>query len=83
MAYKSQSTKRNKRNEPKQCFFCTNDIDFIDFKETNALKNFLTHQYKIASRTRSGNCAKHQRRVANAVKRARLAGLLPFTQHRR
>lgn len=83
MAYKPQSTRKNKRNEVKQCYFCTNDIDVIDFKETTALKNFLTHQYKIASSARSGNCAKHQRHVANAIKRARIAGLLPFTQHQR
>ena len=83
MAYKSTYTKQNKRTEPKQCYFCTNDVDVIDFKETNALKNFLTHQYKIAPRKKNGNCSRHQRRVANAIKRARIAALIPFTQHKR
>lgn len=83
MAYKTPNTRRAKRNEVKQCYFCTNDIDVIDFKEAAGLKNFLTHQYKIASSARTGNCAKHQRRIATAIKRARIAGLLPFTQHKR
>ena len=76
MPYRPKS--KSRKNEPKQCYFCTNDIDVIDFKETTALKNFLTHQYKIASSARSGNCAKHQRRLALAIKRARFMGLLPF-----
>lgn len=79
MAYKPHTKKT--KVEKKQCFFCTNDIDVVDFKEAAGLKSFLTHQYKIASKTRTGNCSKHQRRVANAIKRARIAGLLPFTQH--
>ena len=83
MAYKPTYSKKNKKSEVKQCYFCTNDIEVFDFKDVALLKNFLTHQYKIASRGRTGNCAKHQRRVANAIKRSRLAALLPFTQHQR
>lgn len=74
--------KPRKRTEKKQCYFCTNDIDAFEYKDVTLLKNFLTHQYKIASRVRTGTCAKHQRRVANAIKRARIAALLPFTQHK-
>ena len=80
--YKTAKPTRRK-NDIKQCYFCSNDIDAFDFKDISLLKNFLTHQYKIAARTRTGTCAKHQRRVANAIKRARLASLLPFTQHKR
>jgi small subunit ribosomal protein S18 len=80
MAYKQ--TSKPKRQEKKQCYFCSNDIDVFEFKDISLLKNFLTHQYKIATRKRTGNCSKHQRKVANAIKRARLAGLLPFTQHK-
>ncbi|MEK7077863.1 MAG: 30S ribosomal protein S18 [Patescibacteria group bacterium] len=85
MAYKPtySNSKKNKKNEVKQCYFCTNDIEVFDYKDVSLLKNFLTHQYKIASRSRTGNCSKHQRSVANAVKRSRLAALLPFTQHQR
>ena len=75
--------KTSKKNEPKQCYFCTNDVESFDFKDVVLLKNFLTHQYKITSRKRTGTCSKHQRKVANAVKRARIAALLPFTQHQR
>lgn len=69
--------------ETKQCYFCTNDIEVPDFKDVVLLKNFLTHQYKIAPRRRTGACAKHQRRVAKIIKRARIAALLPFTPHQR
>ena len=72
-----------RRTEDKQCYFCTNDVGAIDYKDTTLLKNFLAHQYKIAARKRTGTCAKHQRRLSNAIKRSRLAALLPFTQHRR
>ncbi len=83
MAYKQTYPKQqNKRNERKQCYFCSNDIDVFDFKDVTLLKNFLTHQYKIAPRKRVGNCSKHQRLVAKAIKQARIAGLLPFTQHK-
>ncbi|MBI2454472.1 MAG: 30S ribosomal protein S18 [Parcubacteria group bacterium] len=84
MAYnKPVYRKRNKALETKQCYFCTNDVDVVDFKETAILRNFLTHQYKIAPRKRTGTCSRHQRRVANSIKRARIAALLPFTQHQR
>ena len=85
MAYKPtySNSKKNKKGEVKQCYFCTNDIEVFDYKDVSLLKNFLTHQYKIASRSRTGNCSKPQRSVANAVKRSRLAALLPFTQHQR
>ena len=74
---------RTKKNEIKQCLFCTNDIDVLDYKDTGLLKNFLTYQFKIAPRKRTGTCSKHQRSVSNAIKRARMAALLPFTQHRK
>ncbi|HKZ35533.1 MAG TPA: 30S ribosomal protein S18 [Patescibacteria group bacterium] len=65
-----------KRNRPK-CFFCENHIepDFIDFE---TLKKFLSDRGKIMSRERSGVCAKHQRHLSRAVKRARILALLPF-----
>ena len=83
MPYKTQPTRPVRRVEVKQCYFCTNDVGAIDYKDTVLLKNFLTHQYKIAARKRTGTCAKHQRRLANAIKRSRIAAMLPFTQHRR
>lgn len=71
------------KQEPKQCHFCVNDVNFVDWKDIEVLKSFLTHQYKIAPRKRTGVCAKHQRRLARAIKRARIAAVLPFTTRKR
>jgi small subunit ribosomal protein S18 len=65
-----------KRNRPK-CYFCQNDKE-PDFADFETLKKFLSDRGKIMSRERSGVCAKHQRHLAKAVKRARLLALLPF-----
>ncbi len=50
----------------------------VDYKDVNSLKKFVSSYMKIAPRRRSGLCAKHQREVANAIKRARQASLMPF-----
>lgn len=65
----------------KHCPICQNNIEpqGLDFKNIGLLKKFITPQAKIAPRRRTGVCAKHQRRVSKAIKRARQAGLLPFT----
>jgi len=62
----------------KQCYFCTNNIKLIDYKETETLKKFLGPQAKILPKERTGLCAKHQRKLARAVKRSRVMALLPF-----
>ena len=70
-------------NQPKQCHFCVSEPGTVDWKDTDILRKFLTHQYKIATRKRTGLCAKHQRQLAQAIKRARIAALLPFTPVKR
>ena len=65
-------------NIKKVCYFCTENIKEMDYKDTNLLRRFITPQSKIASRKRTGTCSKHQRQVAKTIKRARLMGLLPF-----
>ncbi len=62
----------------KECFFTQNHIDFIDYKDTEILKKFLNPHGRIMSRKRSGTCAGKQRQLAEAIKRARFMGLLPF-----
>ncbi|MCK6462636.1 MAG: 30S ribosomal protein S18 [Candidatus Pacebacteria bacterium] len=62
----------------KQCYFCTNNINSVDYKKTETLKKFLTHHARIAAKSDTGVCAKHQRKLATAIKRARVMGLLPF-----
>lgn len=62
----------------KSCFYCTNNKMVVDYKDINNLKKFVSSYMKIAPRRRSGLCAKHQRQVGNAIKRARQASLMPF-----
>ncbi len=62
----------------RRCYFCQNNIEDIDYKEAELLKKFLTPLFKIVPSKRTGVCAKHQRKLARAIKRARIMGLLPF-----
>jgi small subunit ribosomal protein S18 len=62
----------------KSCYFCTNNIKDIDYQDVETLKRFLDAQAKIIAAKYSGVCAKHQRRLAKAIKRARILALLPF-----
>ena len=61
-----------------RCRFCREKVDRVDYKEIDSLRRLCTAQGKLFSRKRSGNCAKHQRAVKTAVKRARIMALLPF-----
>ncbi|PIY96400.1 MAG: 30S ribosomal protein S18 [Candidatus Kerfeldbacteria bacterium CG_4_10_14_0_8_um_filter_42_10] len=63
----------------KQCFFCTNGINEIDYKDTKSLQRFLSSYAKILPRKKTGTCAKHQRKLAQSVKRARHMALIPYT----
>jgi small subunit ribosomal protein S18 len=65
----------------KQCYFCTNNIKEIDYKNTEVLKRFIDPFSRIISKKESGVCAKHQRRLAQAIKRSRIMALLPFVSH--
>lgn len=60
------------------CHFCTAGIRRPDYKDTESLRKFLDAHARLTARRRSGVCAKHQRGLALAVKRARLLALLPF-----
>ncbi len=62
----------------KQCFYCVNNIPHVDYKDTDILRKFVSSYMKIAPRRRSGLCAWHQRKVAGAIKQARIAGLMAF-----
>ena len=63
----------------KVCSFCVDKVDHIDYKDVAKLRRFVTERGKILPRRISGNCAKHQRQVTVAIKRARNIALLPFT----
>ncbi len=62
----------------KACRFCADKVETIDYKDVVVLRKFLTDRAKIFPRRTSGNCAKHQRQLATAVKRARYMAMLPY-----
>lgn len=64
---------------PKVCQFCTSPSTAIDYKQVELLKRFTLEDGKIRPRRQTGNCSKHQREIAQAIKRARHLALLPFT----
>ncbi len=61
------------------CFFCADKVEVIDYKDPSKLRRYILNGGKIAPRRRTGTCAKHQRGVAVAIKRARHLALLPYT----
>lgn len=61
------------------CAFCVDKIDKIDYKDVNTLRRFVSDQGQIDARRRTGTCARHQRRLTVAIKRARYLALLPYT----
>jgi len=69
----------DRKTKRKSCRFCADKIVTIDYKDSNRLRNFLTERGKIVPRRISGNCARHQRILTLAIKRARNMALLPFT----
>lgn len=74
-----QRQRRRWRPRIRRCYFCSEGIDRIDYKDTDTLRRFLSDRAKIKPRRQTGTCAKHQRQLARAIKRARHLALLPFT----
>lgn len=68
-----------RRAKRKVCVFCADKSAQIDYKDTFKLRKFISEKSKIVPRRISGNCAKHQREVTEAIKRARYIALLPYT----
>jgi small subunit ribosomal protein S18 len=81
---------RDRRRSPKDtgrrtakkkvCIFCSEHITWVDYKDVNVLRRFMSDRGKIRARRVSGNCAQHQRDVAVAIKTARELALLPYSQ---
>ena len=63
----------------KVCTFCVDKIAYIDYKDVNRLRRFINERGKILPCRMTGNCAKHQRQLSEAIKRARAIALLPYT----
>ena len=60
------------------CKFCVEKLEYIDYKDVKTLQQFIPERGKILPRRISGTCALHQRKLQNAIKRARIAAMLPF-----
>ncbi len=69
-----------RRTKKKVCVFCKDRVKWVDYKDVNLLRKFMSDRGKIRARRVSGNCAQHQRDVAVAIKTARELALLPYTQ---
>jgi len=61
------------------CSFCVDKVDSIDYKEPSKLRRYISDRAKIEPRRKTGTCARHQRMLTEALKRARHVALLPFT----
>lgn len=74
--------KKNNNNgliqKDRYCYFCVNNVKDIDYKDQQILRRFISSYSKIVPRKRSGVCSKHQRKLAEAIKRARIMAILPF-----
>ena len=69
---------RSPSSRKKSCRFCGDDAPVIDYKDARLLRSYITERGKIVPRRISGTCAKHQRQLATAIKRARTIALLPY-----
>ncbi len=80
MEEKTVVAKKPIRKAPRRkvCAFCVDKVDTIDYKDIAKLKKYITEKGKILPRRMTGVCAQHQRTLASAIKRARIAALLPF-----
>ncbi|NLX92101.1 MAG: 30S ribosomal protein S18 [Firmicutes bacterium] len=71
--------KEKRKGKKRVCNFCVDKVEYIDYKFADKLRRFITERGKILPRRISGNCAKHQRQLTTAIKRARQMALLPYT----
>ena len=63
----------------KVCSFCVDKVEYIDYKDISRLRRFVNERGKILPRRMSGTCAKHQRQLSEAIKRARAIALMPYS----
>jgi len=77
-SYDDKNPKKVKKSPKKVCSFCNDKVETIDYKDVARLKKYMTEKGKIIPRRTTGVCAKHQRELTNAIKRARVMALLPY-----
>lgn len=73
-----RNDRRNRKSRKKVCAFCMDKIENIDYKDVPRLKRYLSNRAKIIPRRVTGTCARHQRQLTVAVKRARHLAFLPY-----
>lgn len=78
MPERTERPQKARRSRKKVCMFCVDKVEHIDYKDTAKLRRYISERGKIVPRRISGNCAKHQRQLTVAIKRARQIALLPF-----
>jgi small subunit ribosomal protein S18 len=78
VANKKKKTKKKRPQRNRPCRFCRDGIDKIDYKDLEIIRRYITERGKIRARRTTGTCAKHQRQIARAIKRARILGQVPF-----
>jgi len=77
-SYNNYNQRNNQPVVKKQCYFCSNKLSTVDYKDTQTLRRFMSPHAKILAHKRTGTCPKHQRMVTKALKHARHMALLPF-----
>ena len=85
MPPKTSDRRRSSKDAPRKmkkkvCIFCAENIGWVDYKDVNLLRRFMSERGKIRARRVTGNCQQHQRDVAIAIKTSREIALLPYTQ---
>ena len=78
MSTQRPQQQRPMRRRKKVCQFCADKVDYIDYKDTVRLRKYISERAKIYPRRIMGTCAKHQRQLTTAIKRARVVALLPY-----
>ncbi len=73
-------TFRNRKSRKKTCSFCVDGVKVIDYKQVDVLQRYMNEYGRIRPRRQTGTCAKHQRALAVAIKRARHIALVPFVK---
>ncbi|MCM1365541.1 MAG: 30S ribosomal protein S18 [Faecalibacterium sp.] len=79
MAYEKGNGRPNRKSRKKVCAFCVEKAETIDYKDVAKLRKFTSDRAKILPRRVTGTCARHQRELTTAIKRARQVALMPYT----
>ena len=79
---KTLNNKKRKNSKRRPCMFCLDKMEYIDYKNVEVISKFINTHGKILSSRLTGTCARHQRGLSTAIKRARIMALIPFISER-